>query len=291
MLRQVPQYFTPAYFRISLQYNWKKAIVYAALFIVPALALSGGAVLAAKFNFFSWPVVVVEMLAFMVGGLLNIYLLQHGAKFFRPAFFMEGMWYTVLLTVVMCIVLEAFYLIVHAPMQEMAVLSGIFFLLPSVVLQSWLNWHSISSREYQVWYNPDQPALHLVAASNTRQPVKLRLVHRRQDTAFTTTNLQVPAKLKLGRVFHHFVAERNAMTTAIDCHDQQLQPAGWVFYEEMFGGLFRRHLDPLLSLQENNVKANATITAERVHLFTPSVSRSFSGTVQTGTSPVVKAVQ
>lgn len=267
MLRQVPQQFTFDYFRASLLQNWKRIAVYAALFILPALALSGVMVAAVRFNFLNWPVATLQLLAFLAAGILNVYLLHHESRFFKPSFFAEGVWYTVLLAVLMCIVLILFYALTQTRMETMAIADCCMFLLPCVALQTWFARQSISGKEYKVWYNPDELAPHLVAASNTRQAVNIKIAPRKSESRTRITNISAPAKLKLGRVFHHFMAEQNTNTvTFIDAHDKNLHAFGWVFYEEMLGGLFRRHLDPDLNLQENKVKEKATIMVTRVNL-------------------------
>jgi hypothetical protein len=266
MLRQVPQQFTFDYFRVSLLQNWKKAAAYAALFILPALALSGIVVAAVRFHFFSWPVAALQLLAFLGAGILNVYLLHNESRFFKPAFFLEGVWYSFLLATLMCVVLVLFYVVTQTRMETMAIAGCCMFLLPCIALQTWFAWQSISGKEYKVWYNPDELAPHLVAASNTRQAVRIKIAPDKLKKNKRITAMSAHAKLKLGRVFHHFLAEQNVNAeTCIDAIDKNLHPFGWVFHEEMLGGLFRRHLDPYLSLQENNVKGNATIVVTRVN--------------------------
>jgi hypothetical protein len=267
MLRQVPQQFTFDYFKASLLQNWKRAAMYAALFILPALALSGIVVAAVRFHFFSWPVTALELLAFLGAGILNVYLLHHESRLFKPSFFLEGVWYSFLLAALMCVVLVLFYVITKTPMEGMAIAGCCMFLLPCIAIQTWFARQSISGKEYKVWYNPDELAPHLVAASNTKQAIRIKIAPRKYETKTRITSISAYAKLKLGRLFHHFLAEQNVHTaTFIDAIDKNLHPFGWVFYEEMLGGLFRRHLDPYLSLQENNVKENATIVITRVNI-------------------------
>jgi len=160
----------------------------------------------------------------------------------------------------MCGLLLLFYVVTKTPMESMAIAGCCMFLLPSVAIQAWFAWRSIPVREFKVWYNPHDPAPHLFAASNTRRPVWFKVVTRPGQTGFKAISLSVPAKMKLGRVFHHYIAELDANNNGLypELH-QDPQSIGWVFYEEMTGGLLRRHLDPYLSLQENKVKENAII--------------------------------
>jgi len=73
---QVPQQFTFGYFWTSLLQNWKGAAMYATLFIVPAIVLSTLVVAAIQFHFFAWPIAMLQLLAFLTAGILNVYLLH-----------------------------------------------------------------------------------------------------------------------------------------------------------------------------------------------------------------------
>ncbi|MEJ0106213.1 MAG: TssN family type VI secretion system protein, partial [Bacteroidota bacterium] len=140
-------------FVIALSHNRKISLKYLLVSLPVALCL-GTICFIGKGIDSEFSLKVCQLVIFAATGLFHLYLLKKKISFFRLRIFGEGIMYTLSMSVVICIVLLAFYLFTDNSMALMAIASSAAFALPHIVLQAWVFLKNIPGKQYSLWTAP-----------------------------------------------------------------------------------------------------------------------------------------
>ncbi len=207
----------------------------------------------------------VQVIVFLISGGLYTLLYQTQLPGLNGNGLTGSLFFSFLLSLVICVVLFIFYFFTDRSLLLMAFASSSAFLLPPVLTRSWHYFTHIPGKQYIIWYNPETDI-------DTRVPIYLNSINIRlqlslasSDIGETTFNLTVPGQTRVGKVFNQFVLVQNKKDGAkIEILDKNRYPYGWQFFLKTNKGLSERRIDPHQSLRENRIKENSTIIARRV---------------------------
>jgi hypothetical protein len=183
----------------------------------------------------------------------------------RPVLSREGWRFMILLLVEMLVILCALYVLTDRGSLLLAVLEVCLFLLPLLLLQSWQAWLSIPAEQYKVWFNPPGGPDPVFLYWPRNYPIHFRLTSHYHEQADALFPMTAPAKVRLGKLFFHFLLEEHQSgRTGIDTVGQDGQPYGWAFYVRERGRWGVRRLDPELNLEENKIRRQGIIQVIRI---------------------------
>ena len=140
------------------------------------------------------------------------------------------------------------------------------FLLPYLVYQTWIFYHSLAGSGYnKIWYPPEQ-AFKAPAATISLNSVRIRIkVAPLDGAAEKLYDITVPGKFSVGTAFANFMyGDEKTHADKIVFKDENNRLFGWQFFTSDFLGLVTRPVDPDLNLFENNIKDNSIIIARRI---------------------------
>ena len=237
----------------------------ACFFLAPVLgliALSEGVIL---------PLVagVLQWIAFLALGAGHVFLfrrrlesLQKEHLLFSPL----GWTVTIALALEIFILLALLYAFMPGDRLVYSGVSCSAFLLAYIVAEAWEIFYAIPDREYKIWFNPESMDPFSLAQTS-KLPVRLKVRRRYFDIREELFPLTVPARLKVGRFFYHFILdEEKKGAPGIEKEDEDRNAYGWQFYSEDLGGVIRKFLDPQRTLEENKIRKNSIIVARRVRV-------------------------
>ncbi|MEJ7737747.1 MAG: TssN family type VI secretion system protein [Chitinophagaceae bacterium] len=205
-----------------------------------------------------------QVLAFFGLGLLSTSLLEKYQRLVNRDFSKEKWLYTLLLASLIFLILLLFYYAVNDNILVMAYASTSSFLLPLTIQQAWYFFKNIPEKQYKLWYYPSELTEIQVPKFRNGIQVQFKLPRRYFDIEEALIEAKAPEPMILSKRFHLVVFEQNSEgETVIEYLDNNRKPFGWKFYLELYGGLFRKRLDPDLSFMQNNVPKNAIIVAKR----------------------------
>ena len=125
----------------------------------------------------------------------------------------------------------------------------------------------IPRREYKIWYYPlgkPMPDLDLIDLSKILL-IQFELPKKITDTTATNFKAKAPVQMTLGELFLIFLNDYNEQNSAsgIQVTDEQNVPIGWHFYYKKRWPASRNYFDPDLTFQQNNIRDNLIIRAQR----------------------------
>ena len=212
---------------------------------------------------------VLQWIAFLALGGGHVFLfrrrlesLQKENLLFSPL----GWTVTVALALEIVLLLTLLYWVLPGDRFVLSGVSCCAFLLAYIVGGAWEAFYAIPERQYKIWFNPERMDPFTLAQAG-KLPVRLKVRRRYFDIREELFPLTVPARLKVGRLFYHFILdEEKKGAPAIEKEDEDRNAYGWQFYSEDLGGIIRKFLDPQRTLQENKVRKNSIIVARRVRV-------------------------
>lgn len=209
-------------------------------------------------------IIACQNLAFLACGILHVSFMNKNVSFPNVKFPGNNkLVFSIFLSLVISIVLTVFYLLTDSNMIRMSFASGGAFLLPFVVEQAWKS-YNFPAKQYKVWYNSDVVMDSRTTVFLNSLPIRLHLSMKYFDITEEEFELTVPGHTQFGKFFNQFIIEKNKNNaSAIECVDSEKKQFGWQFYTEHLGGLYKKFIDPELSLRDNKVKNNSIITAKR----------------------------
>lgn len=139
------------------------------------------------------------------------------------------------------------------------VITGIGFLLPSLVLECWKIFAEMLKVHYKAWHFSSQnlPEKKMSLLLNSIL-FKIHVQLKHTDDKGILFNVTLPRKLAVDAVFRHFFYDHQKI---IELYEHN-QPYGWYFFIKTWYG--SKALNPDLSLAENGVKEDVIIYAKRV---------------------------
>lgn len=268
MIKQATQHFSFHHFARLLVQHRKQAGMYVLFLLVVSFNLC--LFLSNLHTPVATPMVnAVQLICFGIMGVVNVWF------FYKPAFLAAFAVsnarpaFVGLLFVVIALLLFVYYSLTGNNTLVMAFASSGSFLLPFLVYQAYIAFMHIPAKQYAVWYLPTDTGVTtgaFAANAASAMQVQLGVARRLGDAGFHTFPVTTSGKMKLGKIFERFIEEQAAHgpQAAIETTDKYQRTVGWQFYEQKWAGMYKRNLNPAMSLLENNIRPNARIMVTRI---------------------------
>lgn len=174
-------------------------------------------------------------------------------------------WYLVtFLSAVLILLLSLFYLLLDTSYFFMVVVSCCAFILPFILINAWSLLKGIPEARYKIWFDPGSAETKSLSRQNSMN-IKFQVSRRYFDPAEEQFTLTVPNRIKLGKLFTHFLHEQtNSGEETFEIADTDNRLFGWQFYQKKRGRVFKTFLDPEKTLLENGLKGNTVIVIKRI---------------------------
>ncbi|MBC8034860.1 MAG: hypothetical protein H7Y03_11985 [Chitinophagaceae bacterium] len=132
---------------------------------------------------------------------------------------------------------------------------------------AWISYRRILPREYAPWRLPEGilDANKRVLLDNMHLVIKISAGPTgEEETPYVTS---ASGQMKLGKVFHYFIASENKDNTGkIETKDAYGNSYAWQFYAVGFSRTDLRRLDPEWSLRSNRLKNNSIVKVVRAEI-------------------------
>ena len=208
----------------------------------------------------------LQVFAFLTAGVFHLYLLDKKISFQQIRFFGEGVLYTILVAVVICLTLLVFYLFTENSLAVMAITSSLAFIFPHLCFYAWFLYKNIPAKQYPLWTNPanskDVNEILMPEMVTCRFSVSLKKDDRQGEIYFKTA----PEEWKLGKVFFTLLTEKEERNNQgqIEYRDQSGNLYGWEFHIFLLNGLIKKRLEPEESISDNMITRKSLIQVTRV---------------------------
>jgi len=131
----------------------------------------------------------------------------------------------------------------------------------------WIHTIQFPEPVYIKWYYPLSRVITLPDRDELRSPriISLVLLKSSKSVTFTIFKAKAPDHMTFDKFFFHFINDYNLRSpeSLIEIKDTLNQPYGWYFYTKPnFFGL-SRNINPLLTIQANNLKEHTSIVCKR----------------------------
>ena len=138
------------------------------------------------------------------------------------------------------------------------------FFLPSMIIEAWRLFHSISSRDKPVWsYSEEIPPEPLFVYLENK-PLHVKL-HIGDDHPLVISSV-APRTLPVGLAIF-YILKKEVEANSVDWHplfiNENGSPYKWLFYTQTYG-FVKTYLNPEETLSENNIRSHALIIAKRI---------------------------
>jgi len=160
-------------------------------------------------------------------------------------------------------------LLISKPFPRVYLFPALFFLAPTFVIIAFNYFVKIPVKVYKAWDFPPAGTLSDPSDNEMADPIIVNFGIRKQCTdSRTIFKAKAPIGMELGRLFYFFVMDYNSRhpENPVLIEDNDHKPFRWSFF--ISGGIFsgKKHLDPEISVLENKIKENASVTCERIIL-------------------------
>jgi Type VI secretion system, TssN len=241
---------------------------YLLLFAVPILGLGPIAFLKNRAGMSIIPE-LLQWIGFQFLGIAHLFFFQRRLVTLNKKillFSRTGWYFTVILSIQVVVLLTLLYLLSGLAELHMIFISVSAFILPFVVSHAWFTFSRIPTPEYKIWFTPDT-MYKWGSRLRLLMPITFKMSIRYFDIREEAFTIKVPAKIKLGSLFHQFIMEQQRNTESfIELTDEQHRPYGWEFYNSQYAGLTKNMLDPEKTLEESRVRKNSIIIVRRVKM-------------------------
>jgi hypothetical protein len=252
------------------------SFIYAILVAASCVALSYFiALVKAKDAIWWYAIVVAQLVAFVIVGMLHLFVARKGRfHAFSPGE-PPGLGNTLLLSIIVALSIAALYFFYNISLLILAVACGAAFLLPYLTFYVSQVFESITQPTYKPWYKKDNLIDYKAFVFLTSVALKIKLRPLILENSYSVFEVVVPAQMELGKIFHYFLIQQQNNNASIETKDEFGQPAAWKFYYKKGWRQQLRPLDPDLNLWENQVKAKSVIIAERVIISAETLPAKF----------------
>lgn len=209
------------------------------------------------------------MVAFLILGVLHIYLLSLWFSTLFSDGSIKALGFTLLLSVLSALVIVLLY---HKISNTLIMGIGmatalVGFLFPVFVAKVYQTYLLIPAKEYKKWYYPvgqSLPDMDLLDLSRVLV-IQFEFTKKADETAFTNFRAKAPNAMLFGELFFIFLNDYNDRNTGspIEYLLSDQSPYGWLFYKKAPWYKRRKYMDPDLTFQANGIVDNETIVAIR----------------------------
>ncbi|MBE9462721.1 TssN family type VI secretion system protein [Dyadobacter subterraneus] len=209
------------------------------------------------------------MVAFLILGVLHIYLLS---QWFNTLFLngsVKALGFTLLLSILAALVITFLYhKISDALIMGIGMATALIgFLFPVFVAKVYQTYLTIPLREYKKWYYPvgqPLPDMDLLDLSRVLV-IQFEFTKKADETAFTNFRAKAPNAMLFGELFFIFLNDYNDRNPAspVEFLTPEGLPYGWLFYKKSPWYKKRIYMDSDLTFQANGIVDNETIVAVR----------------------------
>jgi hypothetical protein len=259
LYRTIWYYFNDSF--TTLWQNRIKAFRYL-LIVIPATIYLGMISFIGKSSGADFFLKSLQAFAFLSAGIFHLYLLDKKISFQRLRYFGEGITFTILVGVTICLTLLFFYLFTDNSMATMAINSSMAFILPHACFHAWALYKNIPPKQYPLWTAPlnskDVNEVLMTEIVTFRFLISSKKSDEYEKTCFRT----VPGDWKLGRAFFAMLNDGQE----IECVDESGNLYAWEFHRLLFMGRIKKRLDPEESVTDNMISKKSKVHVTRVSL-------------------------
>jgi hypothetical protein len=256
--------------RISMEKtlpHWIVKIKHSLLFLVLSLAVGCLPLIALETAFPPGWVKLVQMLGFILLGILRLVQIKQRDFYYKNNGIADFS-FSLQLSILLLIALGFFYFLINPDFVLLAVGSACAFILPHIVLQSWLSFSGIPQTEYGIWNKPVPDTREKTFIFFGGIPVRVKFSLTANDRNQKIFKSNCPLDKSIGDFFNQFILiQRNNNKLDIELLDEQDEPFGWKFYKVELWGFKITQLDPELTVSESGLKNRSTVMAKRVRLW------------------------
>lgn len=209
------------------------------------------------------------MTAFLILGVLHIYLLS---QWFNILFFngsIKALGFTLLLSLIAAFLIVLLYQkISGALVMGIGMATALIgFLFPVFVAKVYQTYLMIPLKEYKKWFYPigqPLPDMDLLDLSRVLV-IQFEFTKKADETAFTNFRAKAPNAMLFGELFFIFLNDYNDRNPAspVEFLAPDGNSYGWLFYKKSPWYKRRVYMDPDLTFQANGIVDNETIVATR----------------------------
>jgi hypothetical protein len=244
--------------------NRKKGILY---FITGGI-LVGMTFLVGFYEFIRLPVLIfIAANAWLLGvGILHVLIFERvfpeetgnsGKILFTLALFFFGY----------SLIFLAYKFVIKGPFPWIFLFPGFCFLAPAFIVTAFDHFTEIPVRVFKEWNFPPPGTLSDPNDSEMADPIIINFEIRKGiDDNLTVFKAKAPKGLQLGRLFYYFVMDYNSRypDNPVVLNESESSYFKWSFMitRSIFSG--KAFPDPDLTISDNKIKENSTITCERI---------------------------
>jgi hypothetical protein len=209
---------------------------------------------------------IVQLAGFVGLGWVHVHYTRQ-AEFLSRAYFLEYLFYTLLVGGTLCILLTIAYYITDSELL-MGLASFCAFVLPFLLAQTWFFYRHIPQDEKLVWTNAQTEPTDISRYYNNKIPIRFKLSRQYFDLKEELFPVTVSTWVGVGILFNQFADKYNKISEfPIELIDEEEYKYGWEFYCESLYGLYRTQLNPEFDVKKNGILRNDTIVARRIKMF------------------------
>jgi len=207
---------------------------------------------------------------FLMLGILHLYCMAEYLKWTGNS---KSLWAELLFTLIIAMLGSIGFIGVYryvSPygMEYYMTSSVIFFIIPWLVNQVYLNATSIPERIFKKWFYPVSEEIEEPDEDKLKNLLVISFVIQKTLANAHETNFRAkaPVDMELGELFYYFINDYNERhpQDKIEYVDSSGEPYGWIFYEKpQFFGLRTKYIDAGKTIFNNSIKENNVIICNR----------------------------
>jgi hypothetical protein len=166
------------------------------------------------------------------------------------------------------LILLSFSMVIKSPFPWIYFFAGLCFLIPLFIAIAFDRFTDIPGKVFKEWSFPPPGSLSDPSDSEMAGPIIVNFVIRKGESEERTVfKAKAPKGLKLGRLFYYFVIDYNSRYPdhPIIIGEGENNLFKWSFSTTPSLLMGKMHLDPELTVAENRIKENSSVTCERLN--------------------------
>lgn len=243
----------------------RKIIFYCLFFLILGGLVGFTAILARNNAQFA---LMVSMLAFVVVGILHLWMMNIYFPWSSDGKFNSKFWFTLFLAFCMAIGYGTTYFFLNRDYALLFPVSAVALQYPLLIHWAYYVAISIPPEKYKEWIYPDKPIVVDKDNIDLNNFALITFVFSKKSDESAHSNFQsrAPYQFLLGDLFYFFIEEWNHKNpgSTVEYLDEMNEPFGWHFYIKKTWWKPRQYLDPDLKIKDLNIKVNQIIKTERV---------------------------
>jgi hypothetical protein len=217
-----------------------------------------------KFSMLPVGVFIVALVWMLIIGILHTWLYE---RFFVPDFKGKILFTLVLFFFGYSLVFLLYKLVIKDPFPWIFLSPGFCFLAPVFIVIAFDHFNDIPVRVFRAWNFPPPGTLSDPNDSEMADPIIINFEIRKGiNDDCTVFKAKAPKGLTLGRLFYYFIMDYNSRypDNPVLINEGENSYFKWTFL--MTGSIFsgKVYPDPDLTISDNKIKENSSITCERV---------------------------